>query len=109
MGIIDNFKDVLRVAESVNNLDLYKKLAELQNSVLALQDENQSLKNQLKKSEEAQNIAARLRVEQNSYFLENDGPFCTRCWDVDKILVREQIGSYGIVSCPECALRRPKR
>lgn len=38
MSIIDNFKDILKVAESVNNLDLYKKLTDLRSSVFALEE-----------------------------------------------------------------------
>ena len=44
MGIIENFKDVLKIADAANNLDLYKKLAELQTAVLGLQQDNQTLK-----------------------------------------------------------------
>jgi len=47
MGIIENFKDILKLADAANNLDLYKKLTELQNSVFELQEENRALKDEL--------------------------------------------------------------
>lgn len=47
MGIIENFKDILKLADAANNLDLYKKLTQLQNSVFELQEENRALKDEL--------------------------------------------------------------
>src|SRR5260370_21150622 len=97
MGIIENFKDVLKLADAANNLDLYKKLAELQNSVLGLQEENQALKERLREAEKQSEIAGRLQVKDNAYYLDDgrqlDGPFCMRCWDVDGKLVRERLGA----------------
>jgi hypothetical protein len=86
VGIIEDFKDVLKLADAANNLDLYKKLAELQNSVLGLQEENQTLKERLREAEKLNDIAGRLHVRDNAYYLNDgkqlDGPFCMRCWDV---------------------------
>jgi len=112
MGIIDNFKDVLKIADAANNLDLYKKLAELQTSVLGLQEENQVLKERLREIEKKKDIADRLHVNDNAYYLddgkEHDGPFCMRCWDVDGKLVRERLGATaGTHFCLHCrALNR---
>lgn len=107
MGIIDNFKDLFKVADAVNNSELYKKLAEIQRDFFALQEENNQLKQELCQRDERQNIAGRLRVQDNAYYLENDGPYCMRCWDVDSKLVREKLGATrGTHFCVECAHRR---
>lgn len=107
MGIIDNFKDVLKIADAANNLDLYKKLAELQTSVLGLQEENQELKGRLREIEKKNDIAGRLHVKDNAYYLDDgrqlDGPYCMRCWDVDGKLVRKRLGATpGTHYCVHC-------
>lgn len=111
MGIIDNFKDLFKVAETVNNIDLYKKLSELQNSVYGLEEENRALKEELRRRDEQRDIGGRLHPKDNAYYLDDgkqlDGPFCLRCWDVDKKLVRERHGATaGTHYCPECSYRR---
>ena len=39
MGLVDNFKDLFKLAEAVNNVELYKKLSELQTRVMELEEE----------------------------------------------------------------------
>jgi hypothetical protein len=110
VGIIENFKDVLKLADAANNLDLYKKLAELQNSVLGLQEENQALKERLRETEKQNDIAGHLHVKDNAYYVDDgkqiDGPFCMRCWDVERKLVRERLGATpGTHFCLHCRIR----
>jgi len=110
MGIIDNFKDVLKIADAANNFELYKKVVELQTSVLALQEENQALKERIREIENRNDIAGRLHVKDNAYYLNDgkqlDGPYCMRCWDVDGKLVRERLGATpGTHFCFHCRPR----
>jgi hypothetical protein len=111
MGIIDNFKDVFKVADTVNNLELYKKLSELQNAVFALEEENRALKEELRHRDEQRDISGRLLPRDNAYYLDDgkqlDGSFCMRCWDVDRKLVRERLGATpGTHFCVECRRRQ---
>ena len=114
MGIIENFKDVLKLADAANNLDLYKKLAELQNSVLSLQEENRELKEHLAKRDEHDATQKNLKHDGERYWLEKDGkkdgPFCHTCWDRDNKLVRmrkyeKARGGYDFM-CDFCGRHR---
>ncbi len=116
MGIIENFKDVLKLADAANNLDLYKKLAELQNSVFGLQEENRELKDQLGRLTDQLSTQQSLKHDGERYWSEKDGkrdgPFCAVCWDIDKKLVRMR--GYRTVSgvrdyvCDYCGRHRGK-
>ena len=111
MGILDNFKDLFKVADTVNNIELYKKLSELQTAVYTLEEENRSLKERLRERDARQNIAGQMRARDNAYYREDggsvDGPFCMRCWDVDGKLVRDRLGATpGTHFCAECRARR---
>jgi hypothetical protein len=111
VGIFDNFKDLFKLAETVNNIELYKKLAELQASMYALEEENRALKDEIRARDEQRNIQHRLHPKDNAYYLDDgttlDGPFCLRCWDVDGKLVRERHGATaGTHYCVQCQLQR---
>jgi hypothetical protein len=114
MGIIDSFKDVFKVADTVNNLDLYKKLSELQNAVFALEEENRELRDELRHRDEQKDVAGRLRTRDNAYYLDDgkilDGPYCMTCWDADRKLIRERSGATpGTHFCAFCRDKRKGR
>jgi hypothetical protein len=49
----------------------------------------------------------------NMYYLKKDdkedGPFCFRCWDAEKLLVRVFVYDNGQRICPQCSLERRQR
>lgn len=107
MGIIDNVKSVARTVQQIDNIDLYTRILDLQGEILSLVEENTGLRRQVTDLESAAAIAAVLVVRRDSYWRtvggKDDGPFCTRCWDVDKQLVRLHEAAnpeYG--HCPNC-------
>jgi Zinc finger found in FPG and IleRS len=90
---------------------LYGNVMELVEKNKELVEENHTLKDQLKAIQKQRDISAELKPHDNAYWTmkgsELDGPFCMRCWDVDKTLVRERAGAtQGTHYCPECAQRR---
>ena len=60
-----------------------------------LVEENHGLKDQLRAAQEQQDIASELKPDENAYWRtidgKRDGPFCMRCWNVDRKLVREPL------------------
>jgi hypothetical protein len=111
MGLVDNFKDLFKLADAVNNLDLYKKLTELQTRAMELEEENRTLKDEIRTIREQQDISGRMIVNDNSYYVDDgkqlDGPFCMRCWDADRKLIRERKGATpGTHFCLNCRLTK---
>ena len=103
MGIYETLKStasVLREADKIEQyrqiLDAMEKLLEMQNKLAELEKENKLLKEKLK-------IKDDLTVSNNAYWLKsnNDGPFCTRCWDKNKELIRMTYEN-PYYRCPEC-------
>jgi hypothetical protein len=104
MGIYETLKStasVLREADKIEQyrqiLDAMEKLLELQNKLTELGKECKLLKEKLK-------IKDDLTVSNNGYWLKSnkDGPFCTRCWDKNKDLIRLK-NENPYYKCPECA------
>ena len=114
MGIVDNFKDVFKVADTLNNIDLYKKLGELQTRVMEVEEENRALKEELRSLKDQSKTDAELEVENNAYYLhrngKKEGPFCMTCWDADRKLMRERLGATeGTHFCTYCRDARRRR
>ncbi len=97
-----------KVLQEAGKIELYaevlgmqEKLLEMQKRIFELDTENKELRQKLELQES-------LVYENNSYWVskdgKNDGPFCSRCWDVEKNIVRiKQItNNPSFHRCPEC-------
>jgi len=106
MGIYDAAKDVANILKEAGKIDEYQKILDLiddlfekREKIEKLTKENNELKEQLKVSEEYE-------FKNNSYWNKKnvDGPFCSRCLDKNKELIRiipDYLGS-NYATCPEC-------
>ncbi|HZP62245.1 MAG TPA: hypothetical protein VFB28_02425 [Terriglobales bacterium] len=98
MGILDNAKQVAKAVEEIHNLELYQRVLNLHSDIIELVEENNRLRDEISAAKKRNEIKGRLRLNSNLwhhvYFLfsedgqQEDGPFCTVCWDIDGKLVR---------------------
>jgi hypothetical protein len=111
-------KEATALARATKNTDLAEKLIDLYGNVVELTDTNQqlraevhALKTEIAELKRRPEIAAKLRhdVMTNGYFKmlddgEEEGPFCTVCWDADGRLIR-LINTFPGHSCGYCRAR----
>lgn len=94
MSIITNAKEIADLVKKLGNVDLYRKLVELEGEIIELTGQNHMLIEKTRELEQALKTAEALVFERNVYWLEDeetrDGPYCQRCYDVNKKLVRLQ-------------------
>lgn len=106
MAIFDELKTIGKILQEAGKIEQYQqiletqeKLLEMQKKIIDLENENQKLKEQL-------DIKDNLIYKEELYWLKNgsyeDGPFCSRCWDVNKKLVRAKGRRNNGFICPEC-------
>jgi len=108
MGIFDDLKNAAKILQEAGKIEQYKKILEAQKELLDMQkkiddleEENRELKKKLK-------IKESVAYRNNAYWVkksekEEDGPFCSRCYDKDKDLIRMQpCGNPEWGECPEC-------
>jgi chromosome segregation ATPase len=112
---IDAVKKLADLAMKTQNIDLQEGILELREQLLFakesllnareeisdLKEENRSLTKQLEKSKET--AAIEMEVKRSLYYVKSsgDGPFCPRCFDVDKQQVR--LSKMGpLFNCPQC-------
>jgi hypothetical protein len=99
MTILDTVKDAVKLAQQIDNIELYRQILNLQAEIQSQFNENLILKQQIADLKEELKIRGSLRFDDGQYLLKTDsgsedGPFCSICWDVDHRLVRMVRGGY---------------
>jgi len=106
MGIIDKVKELAVLAQKVQNIELYEKLVSFQSDIFALQKENSELKDKVRQLAEKLYLQAKVIWEKPFYWLKEnetkDGPFCQKCYDSDRKLIRLQGRDNDIWDCFNC-------
>lgn len=106
MGILDNAKDVAELIKKYNDQELYQKIIDLRDEIFSLKEENLAQKERIKILEDELSIKNNLIYDKPYYWLKDsdskDGPFCQKCWDADKKLIRLQGRSNDIWKCHQC-------
>jgi hypothetical protein len=93
MSLFDAAREAVQLVQQIDNIELYRRILDLQSEGLKVFEENQQLKEQIKSLQEALKTKENLEFENNSYYVRDDGgkkdgPFCTHCWDKEQQLVR---------------------
>jgi hypothetical protein len=110
-GIANAVKEVVSIAERVGNRelteragDLLVRILDIQTKMAELANENHALKLRISELEQAGELAGKLVYQESVYWLliegVSDGPFCPKCWDAEKKLIRLTPGECkGTFSC----------
>ena len=96
-----------RSSKLTTYIELYRKILDLQGEAMELVEENSGLKKEIESVKEKLQLKESLKFERNAYWTDGaggkDGPFCSKCWDVEKLLVRMlSTSDPGYVECPKC-------
>ncbi len=110
MGILDEIKSVAKTIQQIDNIDLYRKILDLQAEVMNLLEENGNLKTEVASLKDKLRIKESLVFQQDAYWQKASdgnkyGPFCTKCWDTEQILVRmldDPLSRLPCNKCPNC-------
>ena len=106
MSFLENAKALFELAKKAGNIDLQQAIISLQQEALELQEENRLLKTENARLTEQLAFHGTLIFEDNRYWSERDGnregPYCSRCWDADRRMVRLHDYENGFLGCPAC-------
>ena len=106
MGLYDGIKDVAKVMQQADNIELYRKLLELSAQALELQDEVSRLREENAELKKRSNIANRIiRHEEPCITLKDDNValyYCSHCWDSVQLLIQLNCHADGTFHCLHC-------
>lgn len=92
---LPSYKEIIELMKKGATLEAQEKIMELRESALNLQKENICLKERITILEKELEIKKQILWDGTVYWLKEDennqdGPFCQKCYDSDKKLVRLQ-------------------
>jgi hypothetical protein len=106
MRLLQLARDLLRALKGSAGIEIQEKIIEIQAGILEMQEqvtqlqkENQALREQLA-------TAGSLSYRSHAYWRQghaDPGPFCARCWDLEKQLIH--LGPTfdpKVLGCPRC-------
>ena len=87
-------KLIVELLKKGATVEAQEQIMALREAALELQEENLDLKEEVKTLSQQFELKAKVKFEKKAYWLDDkgkiDGPFCQRCYDVDKKLLRLQ-------------------
>lgn len=103
MGIYDGLKDAAKVLQEAGKIEQYKEILEAHEKMLEMQDRISDLGAKVRDLEGKLKTKKSLKYERNCYWLDKEGPFCSRCWDSEEKLVHMLPNrSVAYYHCPNC-------
>ena len=108
MAIFDELKSIGKVLQEAGKIEQYQQILDLQQQLLDMQKKINDLEVENKELKGKLELQSSLVYENNAYWVKEenkkDGPFCSRCWDVEKNTVRlkPSVQNPAFHSCPEC-------
>jgi len=104
----NELKSIGKILQEAGKIEQYKQILEIREKLLEMQEEIEGLKKENKELRDRFAVSEDLEYENNVYWVEKnesnkDGPFCSRCWDADKKLIRmHPAGNSAFGECPNC-------
>lgn len=109
MGIVDQARDIAKLAQDIHAMPLYEKVVAMQANLVQMVDDNATLRNENRELKDALSLRQELQFERNLYWRgagdQRTGPFCPACFNKDGKAVqmlRFQKYMGRPVACPAC-------
>ena len=117
MGAIDTAKEIAGLVQKYNDIELMRRIVELETEVFELVQQNREKDDTIEKIKKAMELKGKMICICSAYYQLDEsgnriaGPFCTNCFDneyatrrlVSGFRPKDQEGpTYYWVRCPKC-------
>lgn len=106
MRLLQIARDLLKALKGTGTVEMQEKVIEIQSGILEMQEQVMELQRENQILREQLATAASLTYRDNSYWRDNHpdpGPFCPRCWDLEKKLIHlAPTFDPRVMACPRC-------
>ncbi len=108
MSIVSNAKEIADLIKKIGDIDLYRKIVDLEGEIIELTKRNRELEDQVNDLKSLLNTAKKMEFRKPFYYMEGDPtPFCPRCWEAEKLTIHlvdlHTVGSPW--QCKKCSSR----
>lgn len=82
MGVVENMKDVAELVKKFNDIDLNRRILNLENEVLDLSRDKRRAEEKVEELERTLKFKGELKFKEPFYWLQGDAvPYCPACWE----------------------------
>ena len=106
MSLYDGIKDVAKVIQKADNIDLYRQLLDLGAQALDMQSEIERLTKENRELREAQELKTKI-IRHDEPFITLEGHpdsemYCSTCYAKERVLIQVKRYQNGYFCCPNC-------
>lgn len=106
MSLYDGIKDVAKVIQKADNVDLYRQLLDLCQQALDMQAEIERLTKETRELRDAQELKTKI-IRHDEPFITLEGHpdnemYCSTCYAKERLLIQVQDFHNGYFRCPNC-------
>jgi hypothetical protein len=106
MSILNNAKELAELIKKIGDIDLYRKIVELEGEILELTRQKREVDDKVEKLLDALSFKERLTFKSPVYFAAGDStPYCPKCWEGQKLashLAPPNVMKVLMWACPQC-------
>lgn len=106
MSLYDGIKDVAKVVQQADNIDLYKQLLDLGQQALDMQAEIGKLREENAELKKSRDLDSDIVYHVDPFVTRKSDEipikYCATCWGNGKRLITLQIRGIGNCRCPSC-------
>lgn len=106
MNLYDAIKDAAKIAQKVDNIELYRTLIDLSRQAYELQEEILRLREENSQLKKRQEIESTIIRHQEPVVTKADDSisayYCAHCWDNEGRLFQVSCSENGTFICPHC-------
>ena len=107
MSTLENLKELANLAQKLGNIDLYRKIVELEGEVIeltrekrVLEEENANLRSKIKR-------ATTMKFKEPFWYADGDSvPHCPNCWEANEraihLTYKGHMAGGHRYDCPQC-------
>ena len=107
MGLYEGIKDIAKIIQKADNVELYRQVLDLEAQALEMQAEIAALKEENAALKKGKDLSDKIvRYPQPYITLKDDDQnlkYCAHCWDSDKKLIQLMCGDE-FFRCPHCKM-----
>ncbi|OGV32558.1 MAG: hypothetical protein A2020_14760 [Lentisphaerae bacterium GWF2_45_14] len=107
MSIIDNAREIADLVKKLDNVELYRRIAKLEEEIIDLSRAKREADCEVQKLREQIEKRQKLEFRAPYYFAPGDTqPYCPKCWEAENISVHLQgptlFNGRPQYQCPNC-------
>ncbi len=101
MGLYEGIKDVAKIVQQADNIELYRQLLDLSAQALEMQSEIARLTKEVSELRKGKDLEQQIIRNKELFITLKENPeirYCSHCWDSDKKLIQLKCNDLSVLN-----------